>query len=97
MNRDYTKLLKAGNAAQLEKLKENEHKTGFEDINIYYAYNRLKNELQELSIEMYYMPRKVWALRENINYPAIRHEAADIANFAHMIILQCDKIQKRKI
>ncbi len=77
-NRDYDKLLKAGNAAQLEKLKENEHKQGWDDMNIDYAVDRIVEEVEEL-------------IRER-DVQCIRREAADIANFCHMIILRCDRI-----
>lgn len=84
--RDYDELLKAGNAAQLEKLKENEHKSGFNDINIDYAFKRLTEEVEELRKELF-------DKTGNGTYHIFntRSEAADIANFAHMIILACDK------
>lgn len=83
MNRDYKALLEAGNKAQLEKLNlsKNEDKEGFEDLPVGMLTNRINDELEELYDEMP-LPR---------NYVKIRHEAADIANFAHMIILACDK------
>ena len=37
MKRNYESLLQSGNKAQLEKLKQNKHKPGFEDIDIIYA------------------------------------------------------------
>ncbi len=80
--RDYSKLLDAGNAAQLEKLLQNEHKRDFENIDLYYALGRLHNEWEELADEL---------LLNDLDYKAIRHEAADIANFAHMVVLKCDK------
>lgn len=80
--RDYEELLKAGNKAQLEKLKENKHKKGFDEISIPYAYGRMKEEMSEL-----------FKARGTEN---IRLEAADVANFAHMIILKCDKMLANK-
>lgn len=87
MKRDYDELLQAGNKAQLEKLIENEHKDGFDDIDIEYALDRLLDEYIELRKEIKSLndsTSKIWHRR-------IRHEAADVANFAHMIILRCDK------
>lgn len=85
MSRDYRALQAAGNRAGLEKLKQNEQKKGFEEIDIDYAANRIDDELDELCEE----------LAEPIrNYPAIRHEAGDIRNFCDMIILKCDQIIK---
>ena len=82
--RDYKKLIAAGNKAQIEKLKENEHKKGFDDIDIMETLSLLYGEFKELEYECVYS--------ENID--AIRLEAADIANFAHMIILKCDELLK---
>lgn len=83
--RDVLSLLEAGNKAQLEKLKENEHKTGFDDLEIDYVYKRIKEEVKELMFEL---------TENSINYVATRKELADIANFCHMGILTCDKLIK---
>jgi len=84
--RDYSNLLDAGVAAQLEKLKENEHKKGFEDVDIYYVYRRIHDEYRELGEEIFYDK-----FQNNIDYNKVRREAADIANFAHMIIVKCNQ------
>ena len=85
LNRDYDALLKAGNQAQIEKLKKNEHKKGFDNIGFTYGFIRLTEELKELEEELI-------CLKHGLNnYETLRSEAADIANFAHMIILACDK------
>ena len=93
--RDYTALLEAGNKAQREKLGQNWYKEGFDDIDIEYATNRIKDEFEELTNEIwiisYAMGCTNYWHKENKDYKKIRHEAADIANFAHMIILACDK------
>ncbi len=81
-NRDYDSLLKAGNEAQIEKLKFNEHKKGFENINLEYAVDRLYQEVEELHDCFVF---------DDTNFFDIRHEAADIANFAHMIIYKCNQ------
>ncbi len=85
--RNYKELLKAGNAAQLEKLKENKHKDGFDNIDIYYAYKRLIEEKIELGDELY----QPLGRKDFLDYQKIKNEAADVANFAHMIILKCKK------
>ncbi len=89
MKRDYTALLKAGNAAQIEKLEMNGHKSGFDEINIDYAYSRICQEVKELHNELFESDLVVNYGEYDIK--KVRHEAADIANFAHMIILACDK------
>ena len=80
--RDYTALIEAGTAAQLEKLEQNGHKEGFDNININYALKRITEEYVEAYQETH---------ESIIDYSKVRHEAADIANFAHMVILACDK------
>lgn len=82
MERNYEKLLESGNKAQLEKLLLNEHKKGFEDIDLDYAMNRIYQEIEELH-EAHLFNDK--------DFSAIKKEAADIANFAHMIIYKCDQ------
>lgn len=95
-DRNYDELLKSANIAMLEKLKENEHKNGFEDIDIEFAINRITEETDELDIEfngiaMY----KAWKGKmHKTNYHKVRREAADVANFAAMIIYKCDQKMK---
>jgi hypothetical protein len=79
--RDYNQLIHAGNRAQVEKLIENSHKGGFDYIEIDYAIYRIDDEVRELHI----------ASRKK-DIKEIRREAADVANFNHMIILACDRI-----
>jgi len=66
--------------AMLEKLYENKHKKGWENIDFEYASNRILDEYRELKE----------AIIDN-DIKEIRREAADIANFSAMIIYQCDK------
>ncbi len=93
--RDYTALLEAGNKAQLEKLRKNGHKKSFDMMDIMELFELLDIERLELDQEIYrmstYNGNIVKCFRANIDLTKIRHEAADIANFAHMIILACDK------
>jgi hypothetical protein len=84
--RSETGLVSAGVKAQLEKLYEprNKDKGDFPD-NIQLLLVKLHGEYKELKTEieaMDYTPE---------SYERIRLEAADVANFAHMIILACDK------
>ena len=98
--RNYDDLLKAGTTAQLEKLQQNEHKRCFEDIDLIYAFNRLCEELNELTLEMFDFSFKFFPVHgdDMLKYEyfnKVRNEAADIANFAHMIIYKCDQELKR--
>lgn len=86
--RDYYKLFLAGQIAQLEKLTKNEHKRGFDEVTVQYAFARLAGEMSELTEEITQL------FLYNGDYSAIRAEAADVANFAHMLILACDKEMK---
>lgn len=81
MIRDYDGLLKSGNRAQMEKLQQNGHKRGFDDIDIPYAKERILEEWSELAK----------AINEGQPLEEVRSEAADVANFAHMIIYVCDR------
>lgn len=97
--RNYDKLLKAGNSAQLEKLKQNEHKAGLENLELKYMYKRLRQETRELWKELYWFPflRTIGCrlLSNYLYHKWVRNEAADIANFAHMIIYKCDQELKK--
>jgi hypothetical protein len=91
--RDPVSLLFAGNKAQMEKLmdKKNIAKGGWGEMTIWELFCRLKDELEELEVELV-------QLNPNFEYQRIRLEAADMANFAHMIIQRCDReIQDAKI
>ena len=87
MGRDYDKLFEAGTQAQREKLLANNHKDGFDSISIGYAIGRLEEEFDELE--------KAYSTKGH-TIEEVRHEAADVANFAHMIILKCDKLMGKK-
>jgi len=76
-------LLNAGLTAQEEKLRENRHKRGFNEVTLDYAWRRLTEEVQELNMEI--------NGTVILNHSDIRKEAADVANFAHMLILKCDQ------
>jgi len=88
----YNKLIKAGNKAQIEKMEENSHKDEFQkrwnnfpiDISIYHMKRNMK-KLIETEFEMKPNDDKIY-------YEILRMKAANIANYAHMIILKCDKM-----
>ncbi len=92
MKRDYKRLLREGKKAMKEKLKENDHKCGFDVESINILFKKLQAKVYELQDELQVQP-KLYDLK------AIRHEAADVANYAFMIILKCVQLmyrQKRK-
>lgn len=88
--RDYVNLLNVGMVRQLKKLKENEGKPGFDKIDFNWAYDRIVAETVELHTELYGRP-----LSEKVDYSAVADEAADIMNFAAMIILECERKLKK--
>jgi hypothetical protein len=98
MSRDYNGLLTSATTAMLEKLRENEHKSGFDSIDIEYAIHRIEDELSELK-EVFFKAKKSNFSMSNqeekikliIALEEVRKEAADCANFAAMIIYKCDR------
>ena len=87
----YSRLLSAGNKAQIEKLEANNHKRGMYSMSVFHTYERLEQEMKELHCELFHKngtPKKP----EEINFPATRMEFADIGNFSHMGIGGCDKV-----
>jgi len=81
--RNEKELLGHGTTAQYERLTDpkNKVKGEFEE-NIAVLFDLLVDEVIELETEVD-TDRPVWG--------RIRDEAADVANYAHMIILACDK------
>jgi hypothetical protein len=79
--RDYIGLINAGVTAQIEKLKKNEHKPPIESHTFIELFELLREEMSELTDEL---------LSEFIDYSLTRHEAADLANICHAIILKCE-------
>ena len=77
----HLRLLEAGNAAQLEKLAQYSEKTGMMNMPAVLAAEKLGIEITELAKAM-----------EDGDPNKIRLEAADVANYAHMIIRRCDNL-----
>ena len=74
----------------MEKLLENQHKTGFENVSVAEGFFLLRDEVNELDVE-------IFAPGKPCDYEKVRREAADVANFASMIILRCvQEMEKRK-
>ena len=93
-NRNYDELFIRGISAQREKLEENEHKGGFTDIDINLAFKNMTKERDELSFAITILNVALDVpgyINVHNGYKDVRQEAANVANFAHMIILQCDK------
>ena len=88
VNRDYKNLLQEGHKAQVEKLRENDHKSGFDTEGMDVLFHKLTIEMRELYDEIFC---------DTPDYNKIRREAADVMNFAAMIILNCvQKLYRNK-
>ncbi len=83
--RDYKALLEAGFYAQIEKLQENDHKGDWDSTDIGNVVSLLRDEVEELTQAV-----------ADKSYRDARREAADVANFAHMIIFVCNKHPREK-
>ncbi len=83
MKRNYGELLVHANTAMLEKLNENEHKPSWEEYNLNELILLLKEEYEELDYSLLF-----GTLADT------RREAADVANYAAMIIHKCDMLIK---
>ena len=73
-------------SAMVDKLYKNNHKGGFEHLGIDTLFHCLEDEVKELSDELCSIPLDGDAIDR------IRLEAADVANFAGMIIYRCGVI-----
>lgn len=86
----YDELFKASKKAQLERMAAHSQWSGWDDIRIDYAFGRLSWNRDELLVEI--LNNNIDTILESKEGLAlVRKSAADIANFAGMIILQCDK------
>lgn len=100
--RDYSGLIASVNNAMIEKLMENEHKPGFDDILFGYAVRRTREEHQELETAFNEFTDAEYDYLEHespenkavllIKLKEMRREAADSANFPAFIIYKCDKL-----
>jgi hypothetical protein len=88
IKRNHLKLIKGGADAQLEKLQENDHKEDYSGMSIVEAFRLKEQEVEELRNEIFDGNGFVI---ENPDYRKIRHEAADNANYDHIIIMECDR------
>lgn len=89
--RDINELLNVGTMAQIEKLKENSHKPDFEGLDIGMTFIELFEEVVELGEEIYdnFGVVDLMKVKKDIDLEATRREAADVANNAHIIVLNC--------
>jgi hypothetical protein len=101
--RNYAELITSAGKAMFEKLMENGHKCGFDEIPIVYAIGRAEDELEELygAHDEYLFSKNQYDLQPHSKdskerllkaIKEMRREAADASNFPAMIILKCDKM-----
>ena len=82
-HRDVDALLEAGTRAQREKLEENTDKGSWLNLNTSELFDLLSVEMRELA--------DTFGMDDT---EAMRREAADVANYAHMIIERCNWNQR---
>lgn len=80
----YQKLFEAGNKAQLEQMEMNKHKDGWDDFPVSLAAHSILSNLKEI------IDRYDDSTMSGIE--VVRRRAANISNFANMIILRCDNV-----
>jgi len=83
--RDYLALFDAGTTAQLEKLEHHGRKSCWKELSLRELVYLLSEEMLELH-EEYYEPVGTFS------HIRLRQEAADVANYAHMIIERCNEV-----
>jgi uncharacterized small protein (DUF1192 family) len=83
--RDIDKLLGRGTALQTYKLLANAHKDDFNTLKVDELFALLEDEIEELAAEVYKWKNGKADLIELVL------EAADVANFSHMIILKAEE------
>lgn len=98
---DYDKMFEAGNKAQLEQMKRFEYeKEGYEEIDLRYGSDKLIEKADQTSKSLTRLLLRLAGYKEGKNVTKeeindflqiVRKKAAHSANFAHMIILACDK------
>ncbi|MCK5613547.1 hypothetical protein KAR91_67375 [Candidatus Pacearchaeota archaeon] len=87
--RDYTALIEAGTVAVMEKLMENGHKPGFDNLDLYEEFEGLQDECTELFLELFKMNGERIP-EEQRDYRKGRREAADVAAHAIMMVKAFD-------
>lgn len=90
----FESLLEAGNKAQIEKLEANNHKHGLGNNDIAFLIMKIMEHIFKLrgetcnKVDRYIQIN--YSLKDKLRYKIIRNIAADIANYAHMLIVYCD-------
>ena len=79
--RDYEKLFESGNSGFYDRLYIPEHKGSWQDICIEDLFIKLRVEVSELQEAVI-----------GGDFKDIRQEAADVANYAHMLIEACNSV-----
>jgi len=79
--RDKVELIKHANIAMIEKLNENDSKPDWTEMSLREMLGGVMLEMDELED----------SVNEHQGFEAIRREAADVSNYAAMIVLFCDR------
>ena len=91
MVEDYKKLFESGNKAQLEQMNKHKHYTGWDNFGLGAGFNGIRKNAIKIEEQLYTLFTRQGRKKDSIDYEKVRERAANIANFAHMMILDCDK------
>lgn len=89
--RNYKELFQAGNKAQLEQMEKHEYKRGWKNFLLHSSFQGIRKSAIHIESALYKSFTHQEIIIEPTDLKMIRKKAANIANFAHMIILKCDK------
>ena len=88
----YNELFEHGNKAQLEQMVKNEHyKSGWDDFGLGAGFKGIRKNAIKIEDQLYTLFTRQGRKKDSIDFESVRKRAANIANFAHMMILDCDK------
>lgn len=87
----YDKMFEDGNKAQLEQMIKHEHYTGWDNLGLEAGFKGIRENAICIEDQLYTLFTRQERNRDSIDYEAVRKRAANIANFAYMMILDCDR------
>lgn len=90
-NNKYDEMFEAGNKAQLEQMIKHKHYTGWDNFGIGAGFEGIRKNAIKIESQLYTLFTRQGKKKVSVDYESVRKRAANIANFAHMMILDCDK------
>ena len=88
----YDVMFKAGNKAQLEKMmKYDRHRSGWDNFPILESFEGIRKSAIFIERMLYHEFTNTFKPLTKPEAELLRSKSANIANYAHMIILNCDQ------